>query len=230
MHAYHFAAARIDALEPRALLSGDLAVDYALGVFNATPSSGLPQMAHTAAAMQADGKLLIAAAQVVGYSDAVNYFGNDLTLLRYTSDDKLDPAFGQGGFTRFHFPDGNFASARKIVIQPDGRIVVAGGDLGFTRFNPNGTIDNTFGDPGHFKDKTDDPVVGVADMISQAEGRLVIAFTTKFGHTRIFRFTQDGAIDGQFNRAHADTPGENSSHTQLIALSPMESFSSSSVI
>jgi uncharacterized delta-60 repeat protein len=92
---------------------------------------------------------------VVGGSGDGGYF----TLLRYLSNGTLDNSFsGDGMLTTFN---GNVGSSvlNDLVIQPDGKILVAGEIQLFTsgkyptalliaRFNTNGTRDTTFGTNG----------------------------------------------------------------------------------
>jgi uncharacterized delta-60 repeat protein len=75
-----------------------------------------------AVSLQPDGKIIAA-----GDSqwDGVGLFG----LARYNRDGSLDTTFGIGGKVRMNFPARQFAHARSLGIQPDGRIVVAGGGL-----------------------------------------------------------------------------------------------------
>ncbi|MBI3456793.1 MAG: hypothetical protein HY002_13540 [Candidatus Rokubacteria bacterium] len=80
-------------------------------------------------AIQSDGKIIVAGTQ-----------GNRFALVRYNSNGTLDSSFGSGGkvLTSFGFStDGAFA----VVIQPNGKIVVAGAagtptgaDFGLARY------------------------------------------------------------------------------------------------
>jgi len=65
----------------------------------------------------------------------------------------LDPTFGTGGTVITSFGGSDVASA--VVVQPDGKLVVAGrtniaGNTVFAlaRYNPNGGLDPTFGTGG----------------------------------------------------------------------------------
>src|SRR5262249_14246648 len=67
----------------------------------------------------------------------------------------LDPTFGSGGkvFTDLSGPGTGTDSARGVVVQPDGKILVAGVaaqaatkyDFALARYNSDGTLDSTFG-------------------------------------------------------------------------------------
>jgi uncharacterized delta-60 repeat protein len=103
-----------------------------------------------AVAIQADGKLVVA-----GSSDALGREGEkgccqqDFALVRYTVDGRLDPSFGDGGKVLTQFVGLSYAEG--VVIQPDGKIVAAGGGAGYfvlARYTPAGKLDPTFGRGG----------------------------------------------------------------------------------
>jgi uncharacterized delta-60 repeat protein len=105
-----------------------------------------------AVAVQADGKLI-----VVGQTYKHNDFsGEDFVVTRYNTDGTLDNTFGSGGRVRTDFP-GLAAVPSSVVIQPDAKIVVAGGafplftflgNFELVRYNPNGSLDRSFGNGG----------------------------------------------------------------------------------
>lgn len=74
--------------------------------------------------------------------------GGDLGLFRLHGDGTLDRAFGQHGRLVFSFRPSGFDDASAVLVQPDGRIVVAGTDDGlrslFGRFDADGQLDRTF--------------------------------------------------------------------------------------
>ena len=104
-----------------------------------------------AVAIQADGKIVLAGR---AHSEDSHY---DFALARYNADGSLDTSFGTGGkvVTDFGTDDDQ---ARGIVIQPDGKIVLAGYthpgalfgsqyDFALARYNrrTGSTPDNSFG-------------------------------------------------------------------------------------
>jgi uncharacterized delta-60 repeat protein len=105
-----------------------------------------------AVALQPDGKLV-----VVGQTYTNNdYTGEDFAVARYNTDGTLDPTFGVNGKVTTDFP-GLAAVASSVVIQPDGKILVAGGafpnftflgDFELVRYNSNGSLDTSFGSGG----------------------------------------------------------------------------------
>src|SRR5438094_1716665 len=134
-----------------------LAVDGDLDPTFGTDGKVLTDFDHStdiayAVAVQTDGKLV-----VVGTTYLDNDFSNeDFAVARYNPDGTLDKTFGVGGKVQTDFP-GLAAVASSVVIQPDGKIVVAGGafplftflgDFKVVRYNPNGSLDTSFGDGG----------------------------------------------------------------------------------
>jgi uncharacterized delta-60 repeat protein len=100
-----------------------------------------------ALAIQPDGKILAA-----GEAN----FAQDFGMVRYQNNGSLDTAFGTNGVVTTDFSAGS-DSARGMVLQIDGKIVLAGaanltsgstGDFGLARYNPSGSLDSTFGAGG----------------------------------------------------------------------------------
>ena len=95
-----------------------------------------------AVALQADGKLVVA-----GTTYTNNDFSDeDFAIARYNADGSLDTSFGNNGRVTTDFP-GLAAVISAVVVQPDGKIVVAGGayplftfagDFKVARYNPDG--------------------------------------------------------------------------------------------
>src|SRR5256886_4483411 len=163
-----------------------------------------------AVAVQTDGKLV-----VVGTTYINNDFSNeDFAVARYNPDGTLDKTFGVGGKVQTDFPD-LAAVASSVVIQPDGKIVVAGGafplftfagDFKVVRYNSNGSLDTSFGDGGIVT--TTFPEGSYAfDVALQADGKIIAAGTvfvdfnpgdssnTDFA---LARYNPDGTPDATF--------------------------------
>jgi uncharacterized delta-60 repeat protein len=154
-------------------------------------------------AVQADGKVVVAGGS-----------GSDFSLARYNTDGSLDTSFGTGGRVHTNFPlnAGSFASA--LVIQPDGKIVLAGSasDLtqnlgnGFAlaRYNSNGTLDTSFDTDGTVI--TPFPGGGAEGhaLALQPDGKLVVAgvrrdFTISASVFALARYNTDGSLDTSFD-------------------------------
>lgn len=99
-----------------------------------------PVDSATTLIVQNDGKIIVA-----GNSNL-----NKITLVRYKIDGSKDGTFGNGGISTTTV--GTYCNVRSIVLQGDGKIVVAGyagdqnGDLNLLvlRFLPTGILDATF--------------------------------------------------------------------------------------
>ena len=115
---------------------GDLDVSFS-GDGKQTTDFGGADLA-SAVAVQADGKLVVA-----GTSD-----GN-FALARYGVDGALDPSFSGDGLVTTDI--GGTDDGQGVVIQPDGKIVVAGGSEGnfaLARYTTGGGLDPSFSGDG----------------------------------------------------------------------------------
>ena len=199
------------------LLSGQIAqaVDGDLDPTFGTDGKVLTDFDHStdianAVAVQADGKLV-----VVGTTYQNNDFSDeDFAVARYNPDGTLDKTFGIGGKVQTDFP-GLAAVASSVVVQPDGKIVVAGGafplftflgDFKVVRYNSNGSLDTSFGNGGIVT--TSFPEGSYAfDLALQADGKVIAAGTvfvdfnpgdssnTDFA---LARYNPDGTPDATF--------------------------------
>jgi uncharacterized delta-60 repeat protein len=138
----------------------------------------------------------------------------------------VDPTFGTGGIVHSEFLASSFSpSPLKEVLQPDGKILVAGivdaiysdspvpGGMGLARYNTDGTPDPTFGDHGIVFAPDSDPRFGSfgfdgASLALQSDGKIVIALSgfrdtlngSGEGYT-LARFNADGTLDTTFQPA-----------------------------
>lgn len=150
-----------------------------------------------AIAQQDDGKLL-----AVGQA----YDGNTtrISLVRFNSDGTLDNSFGNAGIS-LATPGGNSAVGVDLVIQSDGRIVVAlyaGGDLALMRFNSDGTPDTGFGNAGIFQQRIGSQSNIAFSMVEQDDGKLLLlgraSSANGVAQAALLRFTADGSLDPYF--------------------------------
>jgi uncharacterized delta-60 repeat protein len=97
-------------------------------------------------ALQADGKIV-----VIGSN-----YQNGFVTERYNANGTLDNSFGAGGVAIQQFPLPSYgAAATGLVIQPDGKIIVAGSvyknsgsDFGVVRYTTEGRADTSFNQTG----------------------------------------------------------------------------------
>jgi uncharacterized delta-60 repeat protein len=115
----------------------------------------------TGVALQPDGKIIWVGSQnTPGFTP----FGTfEFAVARFNANGSLDTSFGTGGQASVEFfappMQGAQEFARTVLVQPDGKILVAGsarqGQIRFApiqgalaRFNANGTLDTSFGTGG----------------------------------------------------------------------------------
>lgn len=146
-----------NALLVRLLADGTLDEDFGAGG-EATLSLAPADNSAIDLKVQPDAKIVIG-----GYlSDADT---SSFVAARFEADGSLDTSFGDDGV----LTTGEIDDAEAVVLQPDGRIVLAGdvypGDtsnLAVLRLNPDGTVDDTFGDGG---------VAAFEDLASYSSGQ-----------------------------------------------------------
>ncbi len=124
----------------------------------------------------------------------------------------LDPTFGTNGRVTTYV--GEVAQATAIVIQPDGKIIVAGYalrqgigglnyDIVLVRYNPNGGLDASFGVGGKVYAAIS-PTNEVAYAVAlQPDGKIIVAGYVESPATNsvnflIARFDADGRLDTNF--------------------------------
>ena len=154
----------------------------------------------TGVAVQPDGKIVVAVGQ-----RSYDVFG----VMRFLSDGRRDPSFGDNGRVRTNF-DGT-TTATDLLLQPDGKIVVAGTAgrrMVVARYLSGGTPDPTFGRDGvravRFPDArayaaaealTPDGSIVLAGYVKRqpAKSRFAVALVTKRGALDP-SFSQDGRL------------------------------------
>jgi uncharacterized delta-60 repeat protein len=126
-------------------------------------------------------------------------------LVRFNANGTLDSTFGnQGEVTT------SLASLRGVggvVIQPDGKIVVAGGTTtGFAlaRYNGNGTLDTSFGPGGEVDTPLGQWKSSANALLLQPDGKLILVGSTPTDSAgdadlwEIARYTPAGSLDASF--------------------------------
>ena len=175
-------------------------------------------------ALQADGKIV-----VTGWSlsyDSVEKRGHyDIATVRYLSSGALDTTFGAAKTGIVITPIGQSDDgANGMVIQPDGKIVVAGAscnsldcsvdngnfDFAFVRYNTDGSLDNTFNDDGKATFATSILIHndGASRVTLQADGRIVAAGGRfkgddnyrQLGDFALVRINPNGQLDTSFGQ------------------------------
>jgi len=156
-----------------------------------------------AAALQADGKLVIAGAHP--WPSALPNFA----LIRLLPGGALDPSFDGDGLATADF--GVTEYGRSVIVLPDGRLVVAGswaataadwpGDFALVRFMADGSLDTTFGSGGLVTADSGDPD-RAEQVIRLPNGKLLVAGWTDLSGPKsdflLARFLPDGPLDTSF--------------------------------
>lgn len=155
-------------------------------------------------AVQSDGKIVVVGISLIGSS-------YDFALVRYTTSGDLDSSFGTGGKVTTAIGS-NVDQAFSVVLQNDGKIVVAGSayaggkrSFALARYTASGTPDSSFGTGGNVITSIgsiDDQAFSVA---VQNDGKIVaagissISFANNYyDYFALVRYTSSGVLDGSF--------------------------------
>ena len=129
-------------------------------------------------ALQSDGKIVVVGRAFWGTLE-------DFGVARFNADGTLDTGFGTNGKLLIDI-NGSFDDALEVLIQPDGRIVVAGnggtsgplgvdGDFAAVRLMSDGDLDTGFGTGGKVRTN----IAGRADLVTssllQPDGKIILA-------------------------------------------------------
>jgi len=175
-----------------------------------TTDFGRNDQAH-AVALQPDGRIVVAGRTMTGIGGPMS--PSDFAVARYRRNGSLDPSFSVDGKLTSDFAP--FDDAWAVVVQPDGKIVVAGtastfpgaGNLSaLVRYNADGSLDD-----GTASDSTPEDTFGVggratlqggssAAIALQPNGQIVMATGIV-----VARFNPDGWLDPGFGAGGTTT-------------------------
>jgi len=145
---------------------------------------------------QPDGKLVVAGA---GSND-------DFALARYNPDGSPDRSFGVGGKVTTVFGSED-SKPFALVLQPHGKLVAGGradGDFpefALARYNPNGSLDTSFGTGGKVTTALGPEDDEVRALALQPDGKLVASGESDNSSAYDFalaRYNPDGSLDTSF--------------------------------
>ncbi len=170
-------------------------------------NSGTRDDIARAVAIQPDGRIVVA-----GEADVTGFENFDIVLARLNTDGTLDPSFGNNGKVITNLPGNGKDYGRGLVLQLDGKIVVAGysarattgDDFAVLRYNTNGSLDTTFDSDGIV---TTDILTNREDRAAaialQMDGRILVAgYTNSLSFKRDFavvRYNTNGSLDSVLN-------------------------------
>ena len=153
------------------------------------------------AAIQADGKILVAGYSAIGSN-------SDFALVRYNTDGSLDASFNGDGIQTTAIGSGDDEGS-SVAIQADGKIVVAGRsftgsnyDFAIVRYNSDGSLDNSFSGDGKQTTAIGSGRDQGSSVAIQADGKIVVAGYSYNGTNFDFalvRYNSDGSLDISFN-------------------------------
>jgi uncharacterized delta-60 repeat protein len=159
-----------------------------------------------AIAIQPDGKIVAAGERSLAFT------GGDFAVMRFNADGKLDTSFDGDGKQAIDFSSGLSEElpdeAQRVVVQPDGKIVVGGtalhGPPGFqrgfalARLNMDGSLDSSFGSGGTVLSTLPSSDSEAWGLALGSDGKLVLAGGVVGRRFALTRFDSDGALDPTF--------------------------------
>jgi len=163
--------------------NGSLDTSFGVGGKVTTPGT----VSSRAAALQADGMIVVAGGASLGEG----------SIARYNTNGSLDTSFAGNGLIEategVNYPG--------LAIQADGSIVVAanaGSDSHLARFDANGNLDPTLGGDGTATSPIDEPY----DVAIQPDGKIVTSgqgiFNGDVYPLSVVRLNSDGTLDATF--------------------------------
>jgi len=145
-------------------------------------------------ALQSDGKIV-----ATGFTSG----GYDFAIVRYNSDGSQDPSFDGDGKVTTDL--GYNERANKIVIQPDGKILVGGTYFSkyfmLARYNPNGSLDTSFSGNGILSTYSGNGYDELTSLLLQPDGKIIAGGWNQGGPTSFFmvRYHSNGDLDSSFS-------------------------------
>lgn len=186
---------------------GDLDLNYGIAGRSFAPVAGADNAFGEAAALQADGKIVIA-----GRCQVLSTGTTHFCAIRLQSNGYFDLDFNLTGNKLVFAAPGSVEIPRAVAIQPDGKIVIAGQcgadpsptDTCVVRLLSDGSADNSFGTSGKVKFNFGTVGVQYAYAVSVLPGgKLLLG-----GHCRgsgvgtvgvcVMRLNADGSLDTTF--------------------------------
>lgn len=160
-----------------------------------------------AVAVQTNGKIILGGQTTVGSV-------GEVALARYDANGALDTSFGSGG--KVTTAIGSNSRIRGLAVQPDGKIVAAGGtyvgsdpELLIARYNSDGSLDTSFGSGGTVVAPITDSGSAVSTLALQPDGKIVVGGLSGNNVSFIARYNGNGSLDTSFGSGGIVTPAYN---------------------
>lgn len=146
-------------------------------------------------------------AKVVAVGSSYHATSSDFALARYASDGSLDASFGSGGKVSTPLGPG-YDNPGGALLQPNGKIVVAGTTYGATdydfalvRYLTDGSLDSSFGSGGAVMNTFGPGGSAAYTLVRQPDGKLVAAgrrYDTSGSDFALARYEATGSLDTTF--------------------------------
>ncbi|MCH9674709.1 MAG: DUF4347 domain-containing protein, partial [Gammaproteobacteria bacterium] len=142
------------------------------------------------------------------------------------------PTFDVSGWTTTDTGDGNDADGENVLVQPDGKVVVAGYTLhggqyvfGVTRYTADGALDPSFGGDGTVTVAVGDGNVFGVGVALQADGKIVLTSDVRVGgvwQIGVVRLDANGVLDTTFGGGDGivETPIGASAGSNAVIVQP----------
>lgn len=132
----------------------------------------------------------------------ISVLGALFALAAFAAAGDLDPTFDNDGMVITSF--GNDSAGYDMILQPDGKIIVVGGngDFALARYNSDGSLDNTFSSDGKMTNPIGNSLDSGHAVAIQKDDKIVVAGITYSEETNydfaLARYTTSGALDTSF--------------------------------
>ncbi|MBA1243568.1 M10 family metallopeptidase C-terminal domain-containing protein [Pseudomonas japonica] len=176
--------------------NNDGTLDTSFGSNGAAQVSGEVSYTDTGTTVLSDGKILISGRD-----------GGTYTVARLNADGSPDTTFHGTGVLEFTGPTSTTGSFDfPMNVQADGKILVPGMDndkFGLYRYNPDGSLDTTFGSNGHVSYSVGSGIDWAYTVTVQPDGKLLLAGSSDTGDFNrdfsVVRLNANGSLDTTFS-------------------------------
>ncbi|MBA1287465.1 M10 family metallopeptidase C-terminal domain-containing protein [Pseudomonas japonica] len=176
--------------------NNDGTLDTSFGSNGAAQVSGEVSYTDTGTTVLSDGKILISGRD-----------GGTYTVARLNADGTPDTTFHGTGVLEFTGPTSTTGSFDfPMNVQADGKILVPGMDndkFGLYRYNPDGSLDTTFGSNGHVSYSVGSGIDWAYTVTVQPDGKLLLAGSSDTGDFNrdfsVVRLNANGSLDTTFS-------------------------------
>lgn len=172
-------------------------------------------------ALQSDGKIILA-----GYTSSLtaNY---NFALMRFKVNGSLDSSFNGNGKQTANLGGVYITIGNSVAIQKNGKIVVGGytlngakNDFAVTRFNSNGSADNSFGNSAIVITDINNSENYAGSVAIQADDKILLAGYSDSATIQRFaltRYNVNGTLDNSFGNDGKLEGNYKQSHTEFNA-------------